>query len=142
MSSYQHTTDLQSMPTLIKFLVILLFNPAMIQAQPGNGELIMTFPSIYFKHNSAEYAIMPYTVDSCFKFITANIKFLNSYPIWKDSSETELLTNKRIKKLKDDINKLRPTGKLNINLWEINKRFRSKQLEITSTLNKSNIYCL
>ena len=49
-------------------------------------ELKMTYPSIYFVLNSTEYAVMPYTVDSCFKYIAANIKYLNSIVIWRDSS--------------------------------------------------------
>ena len=65
----------------------------------------MTFPSIYFKHNSAEYAAMPYSVDSCFKYIAKNINDLNSYPIWRDSLEKERLTVIRIQKLRSGINK-------------------------------------
>lgn len=92
----------------------------------------MTFPSIYFKHNSTDYATMPYTVDSCFKFIATNIEYLNSYPIWRDSSETEHLTNVRIKKLMDDLNKYTPTRKINI------KSVHNKQKVSQRTINKTS----
>ncbi len=69
------------------------------------GELKMTFPSIYFKHNSTEYAEMPYTVDSCLKHIATNIKDVTGKPIWRDSAETERLTNERIKKIRTDLSK-------------------------------------
>ncbi|MDP2386348.1 MAG: hypothetical protein Q8M29_08245 [Bacteroidota bacterium] len=78
------------------------------------GELNMTFPGIYFKNNSVDYAVMPYTVDSCFKYIAIHIRDINSLVIWRDSSETEQLTTKRIKKLKTDLNKYTPSGKINI----------------------------
>jgi hypothetical protein len=70
------------------------------------GELKMTFPSIYFKHGSTDYAIMPYTADSCFKYIAIHFEDnINSLVIWRDSTETEQLTNKRIEKLKTGIKK-------------------------------------
>jgi hypothetical protein len=94
------------------------------------GEFKMTFPSIYFKHNSTDYSTMPYSVDSCFKYIATNIKYLNSYPIWRDSSEAEQLTNKRIKKLKDDLNKYTPSRKINI------KSVGNKQKISQRTINK------
>lgn len=78
------------------------------------GELKMTYPSIYFKHNSDEYYPTSYTVDSCFKYIAGHIKHLNSIVIWRDSSETEFLTNARIKKLKHDLNKYTPSGNIDI----------------------------
>ncbi|MCE3278072.1 MAG: hypothetical protein K0S44_263 [Bacteroidetes bacterium] len=57
---------------------------------------------------------MPYSVDSCFKYIAANIKDLYSLDIYRDSSETEQLTQKRIKKLQADMRKYLPSGRLNI----------------------------
>jgi len=63
----------------------------------------MTFPSIYFKHNSTEYAEMPYPVDSCFIFIQKNVKDIKSYVIWRDSGETEQLSSKRIQKVRADL---------------------------------------
>jgi hypothetical protein len=79
-----------------------------------DGELKMTFPSIYFVNRSTDYAAMPYTVDSCFKYIAANIKDIKSFVIWRDSSETEKLTSSRIKKLKAGLNKYTPSGKIHI----------------------------
>lgn len=74
----------------------------------------MTFPSIYFKHNSTDYATMPYSVDSCFKYMALNIKDIYSFDIWRDSGETEELTNKRIEKLKLGLNKYTPSMKIDI----------------------------
>ena len=69
-------------------------------------ELQMTFPSIYFKHNSTNYADMPYKVDSCFKYIALHFdQNINSLVIWRDSLETEVLTNARIKKLSAQLKK-------------------------------------
>ncbi len=102
-----------------KFIVLLFLFSASLLAQRSdidtrmeNGELKMTFPSIYFKHNSTEYAKMPYSVDSCFKYIAAKIKELNSYPVWRDLNEKERLTIMRIEKLKADIAKYVPSNKI------------------------------
>ncbi|MCW3082993.1 MAG: hypothetical protein JWP12_359 [Bacteroidetes bacterium] len=78
------------------------------------GELKMVYPGIYFKHNSTDYAAMPYTSDSCFKYIAHHVREIYSYVIWRDSTETDELTNKRIKKLKVGLNKYIPTGKIEI----------------------------
>lgn len=70
------------------------------------GELKMTFPSIYFKHSSIDYATMPYTADSCFKYIALHFEDnINNLVIWRDSIETEQLTNKRVEKLKAGLKK-------------------------------------
>lgn len=87
-----------------------------------DSEFKMTFPSIYFKNNSTEYSAMPYTVDSCFKYIAKNKKNLNSYPMWRDSTETEQLTKNRIKKLRTDLNKFTPSSKIHFdNMGEVQK---------------------
>ena len=79
------------------------------------SELVMTFPSIYFQHNSTEYAVMPYSVDSCFKFIAQNFKdSYNSLVIWRDSLETEELTNTRIQKLQAGLKKYLPSERIEI----------------------------
>src|SRR4051812_572394 len=102
------------MHTLAKFIILLICFSTHVQAQEREvdrliqSELKMTFPSIYFKYNSTEYAEMPYTVDSCFKYMAAHAKEINSRPIWRDSSETEQLTTERIKKLKLGLNKYPP----------------------------------
>ncbi len=72
---------------------------------PDEGELRMTFPSIYFKHNTTEYAEMPYPVDSCFIFIQKNIKDIKSYVVWRDSGETEQLSQQRLKKIRTGLTK-------------------------------------
>ena len=74
----------------------------------------MIFPSIYFKTNTTDYAAMPYTADSCFKYIAADLKHISEFVIWRDSSETDKLTNRRIKKLKIELNKYTPNNKINI----------------------------
>ncbi len=57
----------KSMRTLIRLTLLLFFVSSRLQAQePEMDRLIqnefkMTFPSIYFKHQSSEYAAMPYT---------------------------------------------------------------------------------
>jgi hypothetical protein len=131
------------MRTLCKLTLILLLISARLHGQDSEidrlvaGELKMTFPSIYFKHNSTDYATMPYTVDSCFKFIATNIEYLNSYPIWRDSSETEQLTNLRIKKLKDDLSKYTPTRKINIK--SVHNKQKISQRTIKNTIDKEQI---
>jgi len=111
-------------------LTILLFIATGLQGQDSEidrlieSELKMTFPSIYFKHQSTDYATMPYTVDSCFKYIALHFDDNNnSLVIWRDSNETKELTNKRIKKLK----------------MSLNKRIRDKSIEIHSMGNQQKI---
>ncbi len=107
------------MQTFCKLIIVLLFLSTTISGQGADvdsrlesGELQMTFPSIYFKHNSTDYAAMPYSVDSCFKFIATKIKELNSYPVWRDINEKERLTVLRIKKLKAELDKFVPENKI------------------------------
>ena len=105
---------------MTKILLLLIVCTSYIRAQVNEidnrlstGELDMTFPSIYFKNNSTDYAEMPYTADSCFKYMALHIKHLNSLNLWRDSSETDQLAYTRIKKLRTDLNKY-TTAKLNI----------------------------
>lgn len=106
------------MQPFIKFIIAFLFTAAGLRAQDSEidrliaGELKMTFPSIYFRHNSADYAAMPYVVDSCFRYIAANIKKLNSYAIWRDSTEKERMTYFRIKKLRADLKPYLSSGQI------------------------------
>jgi hypothetical protein len=140
----------KNMQTLGKLILILLCISASLHGQDSEidrliaGELKMTFPSIYFKHNSADYAPMPYSVDSCFKFIAANIKSLNSYPIWRDTNEKERLTIIRIQKLKSDLNKYVPSKQIHfqsmgpaqkISRLTIEKGLDNKQTEYLLSLN-------
>ena len=105
-----------------KLLLILLFVTTGLFGQETEidrlikSELQMTFPSIYFKHNSTDYAAMPYTVDSCFNYIATHIKDINDLVIWQDSTEIEPLTNKRIKKLKVGLNKYTSSKEISIQL--------------------------
>jgi len=136
------------MRTLGNLTIIFLFISTILRGQDteiqtrlSNGELKMTFPSIYFKHNSTDYATMPYTTDSCFKYIATKIKHLNSYPIWRDSSETEQLTNNRITKLKADLNKFTPSGKIKFQTMG-NKEKVSQRAINKSTDNEQRQYLL
>jgi len=98
-----------------KLFFFLLIAATQLSAQDGEidrlveGELRMTFPSIYFKNNSTEYAAMPYTIDSCFKYIAKYKEDIVSYLVWRDSTEPENLTDRRIKKLRMDLNKYAPS---------------------------------
>jgi len=105
------------MRTLGNLTIIFLFTSTILRGQSidtklENGELKMTFPSIYFKHNSTDYATMPYSVDSCFKYIATKIKELNSYPVWRDINEKERLTYFRIKQLQADLVKYLPANNI------------------------------
>ncbi len=65
------------------------------------NELQMNFPGIYFKHNSTDYAKMPYTVDSALKWIAKNFDDnINSLVMWHDSAESDFLINRRMQKIK------------------------------------------
>lgn len=94
------------MQTFTKLTIFLFLSATLHGQEPEidrliQSELKMTFPSIHFKHNSTDYASMPYSIDSCFKYIAFHFdENMNSLVIWRDSAETESLTIKRIKKLK------------------------------------------
>ena len=135
------------MSRLFLFLLLLTTN---LHAQTAEvdklmeGELKMTYPSIYFVHNSTEYAAMPYPVDSCFKYIASHVKYLNSIVIWRDSSETEFLTESRMKKIKLDLNKYTAYGNVDIESMEgeqkisqrtIRKASNDKQLQYLLSFN-------
>lgn len=108
------------------------------------SEFQMTFPSIYFKSNSTEYAKMPYTADSCLKYIATNLDDIVSYVIWRDSNETDALTKNRIKKLKVSLGKFTPTNQIEIQSMgkeqkisrnTIDKSFDKKQIQYLLSLN-------
>lgn len=83
--------------------------------QHENSGLKMNFPSIYFKPYSTDYAAMPYQVNKCFEYIAVNFKSnVNSLVIWRDSSESEKLTNERIKKLNKELRRFTHTKKIEI----------------------------
>lgn len=119
------------------FFLLLLITTSLIAQNPEvdklmEGELKMTYPSIYFVHNSTDYAEMPYPVDSCFKYIASHIKYLNSIVIWRDSSETEFLTETRIKKLKLDLNKYIPYGNVDIESMENEQKISQRTIRKAS----------
>jgi len=100
------------MQTLTKLTIVLFFLSIRLHGQESEidrliqSELKMTFPSIHFKRNSTDYTSMPYSVDSCFKYIAIHFdESINSLVIWRDSTEAESLTIKRVKKLKSTLNK-------------------------------------
>lgn len=105
------------------------------------GELKMTYPSIYFVHNSTDYSEMGYTVDSCFKYIAGHIKYLNSIVIWRDSSETEQLTGARIKKIKLDLNKYIPSRNVDIESMEDQQKLSQRTIN-KATTDKQKQYLL
>lgn len=85
-----------------------------INTKVVTGELKMNFPAVYFKANSTDYAFMPYTTDSCFKYMAAHLNYITSFVIWRDSFETNQLTSKRIKKIMTDLGKYIPPIKIKI----------------------------
>ncbi|MEO6305813.1 MAG: hypothetical protein ABIP51_21880 [Bacteroidia bacterium] len=125
------------MRVLTKLILLFLYFSTNLEGQNiksdklSEEELTMTFPSIYFKHNSTDYAVMPYSVDSCFKYIKTKIKDLNSFAVWRDSSEKERLTYIRIRKLKSDLNKYLPTNKIHF------QSMGAAQKNSRSTIEKS-----
>lgn len=130
------------MRTLIK-LIIFLFVSTITHGQEAEidrliaSEFKMTFPSIYFKHNSADYAAMPYSADSCFKYITLNFdKNVNSLVIWRDSTETEALTNKRIAKLKAGLRKYVSDNIIEIHSMGNNQKVSRQTINMTSDKTK------
>jgi len=106
------------MRTFIQLTILLFLSTGLpgqdseVATRLESGELKMTFPSIYFKHNSIDYAPMPYSADSCFKYIATKIKELNSYPVWRDIHEKERLTYFRIKKLQEDLYNYLPSNNI------------------------------
>jgi hypothetical protein len=95
----------------------------------NSGELKMTFPGIYFEHNSIDYAAMPYTVDSSFKYMALHVKDIYSFVIWRDSSETEDLSNKRIIKLKLDLNKYTPSNRIDIRSMGVEQKISRRTID-------------
>lgn len=105
---------------LLIFFIFFIWLVNFLQAQNKDfdrlikNEFKMTFPSVYFKNNSTEFAQMPYTADSCFKYVADNIENLKTMSIWRDSSESSQLNKLRIKQLKKGIRKHIKFGALRI----------------------------
>ncbi|MBN8693071.1 MAG: hypothetical protein J0L69_07720 [Bacteroidetes bacterium] len=97
----------------------------------------MTFPSIHFKHKSTDYAPMPYSTDSCFKFIANHFKDnINGLVIWRDTLEKEELTNKRISILKADLRKYIKNGKIEIQSMDGAQKVSRQIITMTSDSTK------
>ncbi len=128
-----------------KLILVFLFLCTGLSAQVAEidrliaNELKMTFPSIYFKHNSTEFATMPYTADSCYRYIAKNFKAdVTELTIWRDSAETEKLTNDRIKILKAGIKKYLPKGKIEIESMEDEQKVSRHTISLTNDSSKIN----
>lgn len=100
----------------------------------------MTFPSVYFNNHSSEYTPMPYSIDSCFKYIATKLKDINSLVIWRDSTETEELTKKRIKKLKKGLDKYCSSEQLEIH--SMGKEQKISRHTINKSLDKERVHYL
>lgn len=129
---------------MIKLTIILLCITIGLKGQDTEidllieNELKMTFPSIHFKHNSTNYAPMPYKTDSCFKYIALNYnKDINSLVIWRDSSETEELTRQRIQILQTGLKKYIKIGSVAIH--SMGQEQKVSRQTISKTSDKSKI---
>lgn len=102
-----------------------------------SNELKMTFPSIYFKHNSTDHAVMPYTVDSCFQYIAQHFEEnINSLVIWRDSTESEELTDQRIDKLKKGMRKYLRREKIEIHSMGKQQKISRQTINMTTDSDK------
>ena len=131
------------MQTLLKLTIILFFISTRLQGQESEidrliqSELKVTFPSIHFKHNSTDYASLPYSVDSSFKYIALHFDDnINSLVIWRDSAESEDLTIKRIKKLKLALNKYLRTKEFEIYSMGNEQKVSRQTIKMTSDSSK------
>ena len=102
------------------------------------GELKMNFPGIYFKHKSMEYANMPYTVDSCIKYIAKHAHNINYMVIWRDSIETENLTKQRINKLKSALSKNKETRNVYIESMGDQQKISRKTIQQCKDTTQKN----
>jgi hypothetical protein len=133
----------KSMKTLVKLTIILFFISVQLQGQESEidrliqSELKMTFPSIHFKHKSTDYASMPYSIDSSFKYIASRFdENINSLVIWRDTTETEDLTNKRIKKIKKALKKYLQTKEFEIYSMGNEQKVSRHTIKMTSDSSK------
>ena len=102
------------------------------QSKLNSGEFKMNFPSIYFKNNSTDYAAMPYSVDSCFKYIAANTKYINDLVIWRDSLEPEKFSKQRIKKIRTALSKYKEIRGIPIESMGKEQKISRHTIEISS----------
>jgi hypothetical protein len=88
---------------------------------------------------------MPYTPDSCIKYIAFHFKDnINSLVIWRDSAESEELTDKRIEKLVSELKKYTSVKKSEIHSmgeeqkisrYTINRNYDKEQVIYLLSLN-------
>lgn len=128
-----------------KATLVLLFLFTGLHAQVSEidrliaNEFKMTFPSIYFRHNSTEYAKMPYTADSCYRYIANHFKAdVTELVIWRDSAETETLTDARIKLLKAGLKKYLPKEKIEIESMGEEQKISRQTIGLTNDSAKIN----
>lgn len=133
------------MRTYSTLIVLLICFSLQFHAQENEidrlikSELKMTFPSIHFKHESADYAAMPYSVDSCLNYIARNFdENINSLVIWRDTAETEALTNNRIKKLKTALKKYLKTKEFEIYSMGNEQKVSRHTIKMTTESSKIN----
>ena len=126
------------MRSFFKLIILFLFISIGLKGQNTEidgliaRELKMNFPSIYFKHNSLDYAAMPYTVDSCFNYIAQHINDIHDLVIWRDSLETEKISQQRIKKLKAGLSKYKETRKIYIESMRKEQKISRHTIEMGS----------
>ncbi len=134
------------MRILVVFIFYILFFSYSAKAQEAEidrliqNELKMTFPSIYFKHNSLSYAPMPYSVDSCLNYIALNINDINDLVMWQDSSETQVLMEERMRKIRRALKKYKETR--SITIVPIYKKQKIASTTIAMTTDPSKVQYL
>lgn len=89
------------------FVILLLLTTTLFAQQKDTSTTVgsqikMTFPSIDSKTKVPIMLQCLIQLIPALNYITKHVKDIKAYVIWRDSSETEVLTNKRIKKLKTD----------------------------------------
>lgn len=127
------------MKALIFSLILFLFSEFQVNAQTADipGEQKMTFPSVYFRSNSVEYAEMPYTADSCYKYIAGHKKNEIGYLIvWHDPSEPDVIASQRLDKVKAEIAKYHPAGKIRIVFMNEGNKISKETLEKARTTDE------
>ena len=130
-----------------KLIPLLLLISTALNAQDSeiskfaDAGLKMTFPGIYFKANSTEYEAMPYSVDSCLKYISLHFKEnIHNLDLWRDSLETEKLSYERMRKLKADLRKYIPSG--DIPIHSMGNEQKIPRQTINATTGSAKMYLL
>jgi hypothetical protein len=116
----------------ILFLLLVSANWLCGQNVSVEKELEMNFPGIYFKHNSTDYAAMPYTADSCLNYILLHIKDINDLVMWRDTLETNKLTTHRIKKIKNELRKHKLTRNIHIESMGTQQKVSRRTIEMNN----------